>query len=717
MMPRICRTLLLELSVVIAALSGCAGEDEPAPSATASTSITAIGAAPVVAPTTLHIAEDQVVRGRLIATDADGDHLGFAIAHAPAHATVSLDGETGIYELLPASNYFGSDSFEFIVTDGHGNASTSQVTIMITPVVDPPAIDASAVPAVIAAGSEARIPVSVSDPDGDTVTLMVSQVGGPALANLRVSGGDVQLAAPAVDVATNVELLFEATDRTGLATRLRKVVTLSPMSRSRSLFTLKGSPDGEGLHWIITGDGFTADEQQDLVRAAMAMSKGITEAPELARHAAILNIHVLTAISRDSGVETGTSQTRRTAFDGSLGCAGIERIACVDWDKVHLAVIAARVPFDDIAVVLNTETYAGSATASGLIVSRHPKASAITLHEMGHLLAGLGDEYVDDMLAGDAAGKYHEGMFPNVTTNDDPARIPWRHWFVDPSRLPGAPGDAGVGRFEGAFYSANGFYRPTQNSVMRSLDGALGAVNAEAWLRSLYRAVPPLSAAYPARRAVRVPAGSDIEFEIVSPWPRELMTVRWFVDGAEATQSGDAYRHLFRGDGGDHEVRVTIEDTTGGIRAPAANEQRGSYTWRVSGIARNDTLKAEVASPRVGGWIRMHVDSTGHHVLGTDAGEPQRAPARPTPAESEFGYELYDGSGTMLAEGQLADPRAVHGPLALPGEPGTGHAVGTLQSGDYLIGIPEGVDARRMRIRRPGTAMEKATLGEQWLDL
>ena len=715
-MPRLRCIFFVELCVAIVALSGCGSEDEPA-SPSASASVTPIGAAPVAAPVTLRISEDQTVRSRLVATDPDGDLLSFGIARAPAHATVSLDAETGIYELRPTANYFGPDLFEFSVADGHGNVSKAQVTVEISPVADPPTIDASAMPAVIAGGSSIRIPVAVTDPDGDAANLAVSQVEGPALPDLKMDGGVVRLVAPSVDTATTITLEFVATDQTGRATRIREPITLSPVSQSSKLFTVKGRPDGDGLHWVITGDGFTADQQQDLMRAAIAMSKGVTDAPELARHAAILNVHVLSAVSHDSGVDTGTTSTRRTAFDASLGCAGIDRVACVNWDKVHVALLAAHVPFDEVAVVLNTDTYAGSASASGLIVSRHPKAPVITLHEMGHLLAGLGDEYVDDALTGDVAGKYHEGMFANVTTHDDPTQIPWRHWFSDPARIPDAPGEVGVGRFEGAYYSARGFYRPKLNSIMRSLDGALGEVNAEAWLRSLYRAVPPLSAVYPARRAVGAPAGSDVEFEIVSPWPAELMTVRWFVDGVEAAQSDGAYRHVFRGDGGDHEVRVTIEDSSGGIRAPTANEHRGSYSWRVSGTARNEMLKAGVALPRIGRWVRMHVDSTGHQVLGTDAGEPQRAPASQALAESDFGYALYDGSGAMLMEGQVADPRAVRGPLGLPGSPGAGHATGTLPSGDYLIGIPEGVDARRLRIRRVGGAMEKATLSEQWLDL
>src|SRR5690349_7167815 len=250
-MPRLRRILFVELCVAIVALSGCGSEDEPA-SPSASASVTPIGAAPVAAPVTLRISEDQTVRSRLVAIDPDGDLLTYGIARAPAHATVSLDAETGVYELRPAANYFGPDFFEITVADAHGNVSKAQVTVEISPVADPPVIDASAMPAVIEAGSITRIPVAVTDPDGDTANLAVSQVEGPALPDLQVDGGVVRVVAPSVDRASTIALEFVATDQTGRATRIREPITLSPVSQSSKLFTVKGRPDGDGLHWVIT---------------------------------------------------------------------------------------------------------------------------------------------------------------------------------------------------------------------------------------------------------------------------------------------------------------------------------------------------------------------------------------------------------------------------------------------------------------------------------
>ena len=715
-MPRFRSTAFF---VMFAALSGCGGGTGTGATTTSEAIVSPTGTAPVAEPAAINTPEDQSVHATLHASDAEGDALTFSILDTPDHAVVTLDPATGAYELQPLANYFGPDAFEFKVSDGHGNVAHARVDVTVQPSPDPPVIDAGATTSVIAAGRDAQLHFAISDPDGDAVTLSVSQVGGTLpLSNLLAAGDEVRFHAPDVDAATAVELVVEATDQTGLSTRTRQVVTLSPVSASGKLFTVLGSPQSDGLRWVITGDGFTADQQQDLLRASLAMAQSITGAPELAGHSGVLSVHVLTAVSRDSGVATvGASRPPRTAFDATLGCTDVERVACVNWDKVYVALLAEHVPFDEVAVVLNTTVYVGNTSGSGLIVSRNTYAPAITLHEMGHVIAGLGDEYVDKNVADAFAPQYREGQFPNVTTATDPAQIPWRHWFADPAHIPFAPGETGVGRFEGAFYAASGFYRPKEDSNMRTLGGRVGEVNGEAWVRALYRAVPPVSASYPVQRVVAGVAGETLPFEIVSPWSPELMSVRWFVDGQEIALARGAYGYALHADGARHDVRVSIEDCTGRIRAPGAHEQIGGAAWIVSNEPLAEASKALAQSPRTGGWIRMRVDSTGHSVLGMTSSQPQRARPPRGSDDSEFEYTLFDAGGAMLSEGRIADPRVIRGPLAPPGAPETGHAMRTLQSGYYLIEVPEGADARRLRIRRPVGSIEKAAPGTEWLEL
>ena len=62
------------------------------------------------------------------------------------------------------------------------------------------------------------------------------------------------------------------------------------------------------------------------------------------------------------------------------------------------------------------------------------------------------------------------------------------------------------------------------------------------------------------------------------------MAVRWFVDGLEVDQARGASRYELHADGGPHEVRVSIEDCSGSIRAPDAREHVGGVAW----IVRNE---------------------------------------------------------------------------------------------------------------------------------
>ena len=90
-------------------------------------------------------------------------------------------------------------------------------------------------------------------------------------------------------------------------------------------------------------------------------------------------------------------------------------------DFQSLRDIAAHVPYDYIYVLSNTQKYGGGGIFNfyGISAAHHPtRTGKIYVHEFGHLLLGLGDEYVgttsyDDMYARDI-----EPWEANLTTLD-----------------------------------------------------------------------------------------------------------------------------------------------------------------------------------------------------------------------------------------------------------------------------------------------------------
>jgi VCBS repeat-containing protein len=117
--------------------------------------------------------EDRPVNGTVVARDADGDALVFALATVPLHGKVTLDATTGDFTFIPDANFFGNDSFLVRVSDGKGGMHTQRVDISIAPVNDAP----TTADLVLTTDEEVAVTGQVSgiDLDGDTLTFVITQ--------------------------------------------------------------------------------------------------------------------------------------------------------------------------------------------------------------------------------------------------------------------------------------------------------------------------------------------------------------------------------------------------------------------------------------------------------------------------------------------------------------------------------------------------------------
>ena len=154
------------------------------------------------------------------------------------------------------------------------------------------------------------------------------------------------------------------------------------------------------------------------------------------------------------------------------------RLVYGDTTKVY-ATVGAALPRDaqDIVVVLvNSKAYGGAGGGVAWATTGNLASAEVLLHEVGHSLAGLGDEYIDTALG--ATPLTTPLNLPNVTTSK--ASPPWQAWLGYQDAL------GTVGVFEGGYYRATGVWRATQDSKMLSLGKAFNAPEKEALALAFY---------------------------------------------------------------------------------------------------------------------------------------------------------------------------------------------------------------------------------------
>ena len=143
---------------------------------------------PVIATSSdahLSVVHGQSVSGTVNATDADGDHLSYAVTGAAEHGSVSIDAATGKF-VYAASAYRGQDNFTVSVSDGHGGVAEHAVTVDLTNTA--PQIAATSTASLsVAHGASVQGHVDASDADGDNYAFTISS--GPQHGTLVFTDG------------------------------------------------------------------------------------------------------------------------------------------------------------------------------------------------------------------------------------------------------------------------------------------------------------------------------------------------------------------------------------------------------------------------------------------------------------------------------------------------------------------------------------------------
>ncbi len=232
-------------------------------------------------------------------------------------------------------------------------------------------------------------------------------------------------------------------------------------------------PADHRVDLVLIPEGYAADEKKKFTEACRHFVKEFFSYSPYKELATRFNIRAVWAPSRESGVTLpGEHVWRNTVADARFYTFDSERYQMIE-DFQRLRDIAAHVPYEHIYVLSNTQKYGGGGIYNfyGISAAHHPTSTGkIYVHEFGHVLLGLGDEYVGTTSYNDMYPKNIEPWEENLTTLKGFDRKDWKK-LVDPSTPIPTPDTEAysntVGVFEGGGYVNKGIYRPARTCLMK----------------------------------------------------------------------------------------------------------------------------------------------------------------------------------------------------------------------------------------------------------
>lgn len=510
----------------------------------------------------------------LAGSDTDGDQLVYSAENLPAW--LSLNSNTGLLAGQPQQSDVGIyRGIRFFATDPSSEqAQAGPFALEVLDINDPPDINPAQFPRSLDAGERVVVNLFPDDPDGDFVTLETELND---FADVEILGGSLALTARTTTEVTSINLVVIARDLLGSSSREIIPITIFPVTSSGQGRTLRGRSRGAGIHLVILAEGYKEDEANTFRDDVENLIGMMEQDPAIAAHFHAWNIHSVKQPSVDSGIDDDvTRDFRDTAFDAGYFCRSIQRLICANDALVFDKALDEYPHLDQIVLLVNDPRYGGSGGSIAVASSASPE---IALHELGHSVAGLADEYVDTLIPESLNNRFVEGRFANVSASNDPTRVPWAHWIDDVQDFPTLSGQPGVGIFEGAFYVPNGLYRATSNSRMRENLANFGPVNGEQWALSVYRRSNPIIGFSPVTQLISISESESQLFTVDPLFDRSIQSISWSVDNAEVASARGSREFSIQRDAGQYTVGLSVQDTTGTIQIDSPNESEFRWQW------------------------------------------------------------------------------------------------------------------------------------------
>ena len=287
------------------------------------------------------------------------------------------------------------------------------------------------------------------------------------------------------------------------------------------LITLHRSGDpAQKLDLLILGDGYTARERAKFERDAKRLAATLLATSPFKERQGDINIWGLSPVAAQSGISRPSQHIYRRSPAGATYDAFDSERYVLTFENKAFRDLAANAPYDVVEILTNSATYGGGGIFGlySTVAADSVWSPYIFVHEFGHHIAGLADEYYTSDVAYLPSADRVEPWEPNATALLDRGALKWKDLITPGTPVPtpwpkeeferytkeiqqqrrairaanrpesemdalfrdeekrdttllneGAHANT-VGAFEGANYEAHGFYRPQADCIMFTRD-------------------------------------------------------------------------------------------------------------------------------------------------------------------------------------------------------------------------------------------------------
>ncbi|WP_372935025.1 M64 family metallopeptidase [Seonamhaeicola sp.] len=277
--------------------------------------------------------------------------------------------------------------------------------------------------------------------------------------------------------------------------------------------------DDKRINLVILSEGYQESELSNFISDAQTFTSTMFAEPPFSNYSNYFNVYAIKVPSNESGADRPSTNTYvDTYFNATYEAFGKEYLLYYEVDGYSannteakiFSVLADNTPNYDVGLILvNSPDYGGSG-GSFPMAYNGDWGNNVIMHEIGHSLFDLKDEYYPgDELAAEAI---------NMTQETNPTLVKWKNWINT--------NNVGVYQYTCDTGNCADWYKPHQNCIMEKIDKGFCSVCKEGIIAKIHELVSPIDSYTPISSTVEVSNFPiDFSLNLIKPNPNTLESV------------------------------------------------------------------------------------------------------------------------------------------------------------------------------------------------